>query len=174
MLATQPVSLRLNPHNRVSSVSHRLGSFGRIGLFAGVLFYKKDQNGKGGIETVIWSPFRPFLKRTPATYPTSRLGSFGAIHWFAGVSGNIGTPKTGRGEVQTLGPDGPFPLLVSAAAETSATPSPVGTQAPGLQRGGDQSWRIPFWSRFGRDKRRPSSQFCRFGCLNRSKSAFGG
>jgi len=29
--------------NRVWSVSHRLGSFGRIGLFAGVLFHKKDQ-----------------------------------------------------------------------------------------------------------------------------------
>ena len=42
MLPTQPVSLRLNPQIAVYSVSHRLGSFGRIGLFAGVVFYKKD------------------------------------------------------------------------------------------------------------------------------------
>jgi len=48
MLPTQPVLLRQNPQNRVSSELHRLGSFGRIGLFAGVLFYKKDQKGDGG------------------------------------------------------------------------------------------------------------------------------
>ena len=52
--------------NRVWGVSHRLGSFGRIGLFADVLFHKKDQKREGEIETMILSRFGPFLKRATA------------------------------------------------------------------------------------------------------------
>ena len=69
--------------NRVCSVSHRLGSFGRIGLFAGVLFQKKDEKRDGG------NPGNPLLvsaaAETIATPFVHRLGSFGRIRLFADV-----------------------------------------------------------------------------------------
>ncbi len=73
-----PVFLRKNPYIAVWSVSHRLGSFGRIHLFAGVLFHKKDQKRDGGIG--IWkSPFGPFVKWTSATLLT-RPHTMGRSH----------------------------------------------------------------------------------------------
>ncbi len=43
----RPAFWRLKPYIAVSSVSHRLGSFGRKHFFAGVLFHKKDQKRDG-------------------------------------------------------------------------------------------------------------------------------
>jgi len=40
---------------RVWSECHRLGSFGRIGLFAGVLFHTTDQKRDGEVETGVGS-----------------------------------------------------------------------------------------------------------------------
>ena len=69
------VFLCLDSKNPVCSVSHRLGSFRRISLFASVLFHKKDEKRDGEMETVIWPPssFGPFWKRTTATPLTNSL-----------------------------------------------------------------------------------------------------